>query len=234
MAYYALDLSQAELERTLAAVHGLYQHVQCHGLLGTYEDGLAWLKTLENPNQPKCILWMGSSIGNLNRTEAADFLRDFSSTLGPRDTMLISVDACQDKDVVFHAYNDGQGKTHEFILNGLMHANRLMGKEIFRKDDWRVIGEYDVEAGRHQAFVTPVRDVVVENALIKAGEKVRIEESYKYSLYQSTMLWRDAGLLSKARFGNRTDQYREFPAAASSNRCQFQNVWQMLFHQRLP
>ena len=159
---------------------------------------------------------MGSSIGNLNRTEAAAFLRGYSSTLGPRDSMLIGVDACQDKDLVFHAYNDEQGKTHDFILNGLVHANRLLGKEVFRKNDWKVVGEYDEEAGRHQAFVTPVRDVIVEDVLIRAEEKVRIEESYKYSLRQSTDLWRDAGLLPQARFGNRIDQYRKFPATTSS------------------
>lgn len=195
------------------AVKGLYKHVHCCGLFGTYADGLAWLKEPENLEKPKCILWMGSSIGNFNRTQAADFLKCFSAVLGAHDTMLISVDACQDKDKIYNAYNDKEGKTHEFILNGLTHANRLMGNEVFRSADWQVIGEYNAEAGRHQAFVSPVGDVVVENVLIKAGERIRIEESYKYSLLQSTDLWHNAGLVPQARFGNRTDQYRKFMTA---------------------
>jgi EasF-like predicted methyltransferase len=204
-----LDLSHPELERTLAAVEGRYKHVHCRGLLGTYDDGLVWLTKPENLRRPKCILWMGSSIGNLNRLEAADFLKGFSRILRDQDTMLIGVDACQDRDKVLHAYNDGEGKTHEFILNGLDHANTLSGREIFRKGEWKVIGEYDEEAGRHQAFVSPVRNVMVEGVSVEAGERIRIEESYKYSLIQSTELWEKAQLVSKARFGDSLNQYRK-------------------------
>ena len=123
--------------------------------------------------------------------------------------MLIGIDACQESEKVYHAYNDKQGTTHEFILNGLTHANKLMGKEVFRKEDFKVVGEYDEVAGRHQAFYTPVRDVMVEGTLIRVGEKVRVEESYKYSLLQSNELWQQAGLMVQARFGNRINQYRK-------------------------
>ncbi|KAL6719159.1 hypothetical protein ACLMJK_003396 [Lecanora helva] len=205
--YYALDLSQPELERTLDAITGSYKFVHCRGLLGTYEDGLAWLKEPENLKKPKCILWLGSSIGNFTRTEAADFLKSFSHVLTSNDLMLIGVDTCQDQNKVYSAYNDKEGKTHEFILNGLKHANRLIGKEVFRSTDWKVIGEYDVKAGRHQVFLSPTVDVKVEQVLVEAGERVRIEESYKYSLPQSTELWYSAGLEPLDRFGDRIGQY---------------------------
>ena len=204
-----MDLSQPELERTLSAVDGVYKHVHFHGLLGTYDDGLAWLKKTANIGKPKCVLWMGSSIGNLDRSEAAEFLQGFSDVLRDQDSMLIGIDACQDSDKVYHAYNDERGTTHKFVLNGLMHANKLMGKEVFRKDDWKVIGEYDETAGRHQAFYSPVKDVVVEETPIMAGERIRIEESYKYSLLQSNELWQQAGLQVRARFANRTNDYRK-------------------------
>jgi L-histidine Nalpha-methyltransferase / hercynylcysteine S-oxide synthase len=60
--YYALDLSKKELARTLAQVPP-FQHVRCHGLLGTFEDGREWLKGPEIVGRPKCILYLGSSIG---------------------------------------------------------------------------------------------------------------------------------------------------------------------------
>ena len=205
--YYALDLSKPELERTLSAVDGAYEHVRCQGLFGTYDDGLAWMKTTANLARPKCILWMGSSIGNLGRTEAGDFLKGFSEVMRGQDSMLIGIDACQESEKVYHAYNDKRGKTHEFVLNGLMHANKIMEKEVFQKDDWKVMGEYDEAAGRHQAFISPVRDVMVEETLIKAGEKIRIEESYKYSLSQSNELWQRAGLTAQAIFGDRINKY---------------------------
>lgn len=60
--YYALDLSEKELKRTLSAVPN-YRHVRCHGLFGTYDDGLEWLKLSKNANRHKCIMSLGSSIG---------------------------------------------------------------------------------------------------------------------------------------------------------------------------
>ncbi len=64
--YFALDLYQRELERTLAQVPS-FKHVKCHGLLGTYDDGREWLKRPENLARAKCILSLGSSIGSLER-----------------------------------------------------------------------------------------------------------------------------------------------------------------------
>lgn len=62
--YYALDLSLKELYRTLEQVPA-FKHVRCHGLHGTYDDGLDWLKTPENAARPKCIMSLGSSIGRI-------------------------------------------------------------------------------------------------------------------------------------------------------------------------
>lgn len=60
--YYALDLSLKELRRTLEQVPK-FEHVRCHGLHGTYDDGLEWLKLPENSSRPKCVMSLGSSIG---------------------------------------------------------------------------------------------------------------------------------------------------------------------------
>ena len=209
--YCALDLSLPELQRTLSAFpKGTFKHVQCHGLLGTYDDGLAWLQTPENQRRQKCIMWLGSSLGNFTRPEAADFLKGFSKILGRQDTMLIGVDACQDKDKVYHAYNDKQGITHDFVRNGLDQANRILGKAVFNQDDWEIVGEYDEAHGRHQAFYCALRDLDIEDVHITAGERIRVEESYKYSLLQSSQLWQAAGLVPRAIFGNKLNDYRKF------------------------
>lgn len=62
--YYALDLSLQELERTLAQLPR-YQHVRAHGLLGTYDDGQIWLKDPSIASRQKCIMSLGSSVGEL-------------------------------------------------------------------------------------------------------------------------------------------------------------------------
>ncbi|KAK4241955.1 hypothetical protein C8A03DRAFT_11784 [Achaetomium macrosporum] len=194
--YYALDLSQQELERTLAQLPQ-YKHVRAHGLLGTYDDGRFWLKEPSNASRQKCILSLGSSVGNFDREDAAAFLKTFADVLGPGDTMLIGLDACSDPAKVYHAYNDKEGLTHEFILNGLRHANRVLGETAFIENDWRVIGEYiyDSEGGRHQAFYSPIRDTTVRGELIRLHERIQVEQSLKYSPAEAEVLWKRAGVV---------------------------------------
>ena len=210
MDYYALDLSLPELKRSLSAVGpDDYQHVKFRGLHGTYDDGLAWLKRPENARKPTIILSLGSSVGNFSRSEAASFLQSFSVALGPESKMLIGLDACQDQNKVYHGYNDGEGKTREFYLNGLVHANAVIGKEAFRREDWDVVGEYDEIEQRHQAFYIPLANVTIEDVGINSGERIRFEESYKYSSSQSADLWKLAGLAVEGVFGNSTNDYRK-------------------------
>lgn len=191
--YYALDLSLDELERTIAQLPD-FRHVTCHGLWGTYDDGQVWLEGKRD--RVKCILHLGSSIGNFDRKGAAEFLAGFGRVMSGADMIYIGVDTCMEPDKVYHAYNDSQGVTHQFILNGLTHANTLFPTPVFDPADWRVIGEYvyDQDGGRHQAFLAPVRDVTVLGQKIKAFERVKIEESYKYSVPGTRNLWQNSGL----------------------------------------
>ncbi|KAF2459036.1 C-type lectin protein [Lineolata rhizophorae] len=207
--YYALDLSLNELRRTLSAVPAdVFQHVKVFGLHGTYDDGLDWLRSPAVSAKPKTVLTMGSSIGNFSRPEAPKFLKSFAKALNPGDLMLVGIDACKDPEKVYHAYNDKKGVTHRFVLNGLVHANRLLGREVFKLDDWRVVGEYDEAAGRHQAFASPNKDVVFDDStIIRKDERVRIEESYKFSADETIQLWESAGLAEGASWFNKLGDY---------------------------
>lgn len=62
MDYFALDLDQRELVRTLGLLPK-YKHVRSHGLWGTYDDGRDWLKQPMNLRRQKCVVSLGSSIG---------------------------------------------------------------------------------------------------------------------------------------------------------------------------
>ncbi|KAJ3566531.1 hypothetical protein NPX13_g7096 [Xylaria arbuscula] len=194
--YYALDLSEKELFRTLAQVPK-FQNVRCHGLLGTYDDGREWLMSPSHLARRKCILHLGSSIGNFSPSDAAFFLRGFADILQPQDSLLIGVDSCMDPSKVYHAYNDQEGITHKFILNGLQHANEVLGEPAFQLEDWEVIGEYvhDRKGGRHQAFYSPKRDTVVLGDVVKVHERIQVEQSFKYSKDDCDALWKAAGVL---------------------------------------
>lgn len=201
-------MSLRELQRTLSAIpKGSYNHVQCFGLHGTYDDGLEFLQTPSMRQKQKLILSLGSSIGNFKRNDAADFLKAFSQALNPNDSFLIAIDGCKDPNKVYTAYNDIQGVTHKFIRNGLENANKILDHTAFDLDIWRVVGQYDEAAGRHHAFVTPSVDTQIEGVLVKKDEMVRIEESYKYDEEEVKTLWMHAGLDERASWSVHDPHY---------------------------
>lgn len=94
-------------------------------------------------------------------------------------------------------------------MNGLRHANEVLGHEAFRLEDWEVIGEYvyDSEGGRHQAFYAPVRDTTVLGERIRAHERVQVEQSLKYSEDGMKKLWNAAGVVESSRWMVDRDEY---------------------------
>ena len=190
ISYYALDIMRSELERSLLAVpEGTFQNIKCAGLHGSYDDGIDWLKRPEHVGRPKAILSLGSSIGNFPPDEAAAFIGSFARDLGEHDMILVGLDWCTDPERVYRAYNDRDGVTRRFTLNGLDHANALLGHEAFQLDNWEAVGEYDAAGARHRAFVTPKCDVAVEGVRVEKGEWVRIEESYKFTQSRVDKIW---------------------------------------------
>jgi EasF-like predicted methyltransferase len=186
-----------------------YKSVKCFGLFGTYDNALEWLKSSDVESKPKTILWLGSSLGNFKRDEVSPFLANFASVMQTGDTVLIGIDSCKDPERVYHAYNDRDNITHNFIMNGLKHANELLKEKAFNIEDWEVIGEFDEEAGRHHAFVSPRKDVVVDGVHIVQGERIRIEESYKYSRDEILQLWEGSRLAENTVWSNSKGDYGE-------------------------
>ena len=211
--YYALNLSPSELERALALVSpGTYTHVRCYGLLGTYDDGHAWLQRPENMISDCYIISLGSTIGSFARPDAVAFLADFADVLhrssGRNSCMIIGVDGCKDEAKVSRAYNDACGKNAGFIANALKHANSVLGYTAFQHEHWYVQGEWNTVSGSFDQFVIPCRDVDLFNGVsLKAGEKILVVQSYKYDAEEKAMLWRKASLTEVGRWSNDDNSY---------------------------
>lgn len=113
-------------------------------------------------------------------------------------------------------------------MNGLVNANDIYKEQVFDPEDWKVIGEYvyDSEGGRHQAFLSPVRDVSIKGVEIKAGERIQIEESLKYSPEGAAQLWRASGLVEVDRMSASSDTYSKlFRAVPCLLFPSFQDGW---------
>ena len=221
--YFALDVSKAELRRTFSKIDvQQFRFVEFHGLNGTYDDGLSWLAKTMSPQNPTCVLTLGSSMGNFNREQAASFLRGFAKILGPADSFLVGLDGCQDPERVFYAYNDGKGLTHEFYRNGLDHANKILGVEVFKQAEWEVVGRFDELEGKHEAHYRARNDVEVMETVFKQGDLLKLEDAFKYSAKERNELWMNAGLIHQSAFANSRGDYgghppRLYPCARHQN-----------------
>lgn len=206
--YFALDLSLSELKRTFAELDTrAFKYVTFHALHGTYDDALSWLQESRTPGKSTCLLTMGSSVGNFSREGAAQFLANFKSVLAPSDLVLVGLDACQQPQRVFRAYNDSRNTTEKFYRNGLAHANGLLGYEAFKQDEWKVEGIYDNKSKKHQASYVALKEIENKDFTFAKGEKIHLEDAFKYAEAESDQLWHAAGLIAQMTYGNKTNDY---------------------------
>jgi L-histidine Nalpha-methyltransferase len=150
----------------------------------------------EIAEMPKVGFFPGSTIGNFEPQEAAEFLRTARKILGAGAQMIIGADLEKDERVLYHAYNDSAGVTARFNLNVLVRINRELG------------GNFDLPAFSHRSIYNRDRHRIemhlisrkAQNVRIlgntfsfRPGESIHTENSYKYSLERFTELARSAG-----------------------------------------
>ncbi|KAF9172995.1 hypothetical protein BGX21_003958 [Mortierella sp. AD011] len=215
--YFALDLMLNELTKSLNSL-GNFTNVKTAGLWGTYDQGLAFVSSLGS-EVPKTLLWLGSSIGNLTRQEARDFISSYSKTLSVGDNWIIGIDRRNDPQDITIAYNDPKGITREFIMNGLDHINVILGQNFIDREKLRYFAQYNVELGRHEAYyqVKESHELVYKDLSSETEKEVRVklekdelinvEYSYKWSLEESTQLFEQTEMTRLGQYTSASDRY---------------------------
>jgi uncharacterized SAM-dependent methyltransferase len=181
--YYALDLSRSVLEESTQALRERFAAqpaaLEIHGLWGTFDDGLAYVRKLASP---KCYVSLGSMFGNDHFKAATDRLRAWTAVMQPRDRMLLGLDACQDQGTLWASYHDEGGLFESFIRNGFRRSNRVLGCTWFRDEDWIVTGELLENPTMHRFVVVACKPVRCEglNLDFAKGDKIVCYEGFKY------------------------------------------------------
>ena len=193
-AYLGIDISRDFLRASTERLARDYPWLEVHAACADFSSGLSL------PHCPaswrRLAFYPGSSIGNFEPHEAAEFLRGVRAVLGADGALLIGVDLKKDKALLDAAYNDTQGVTAAFNLN-LLHRIR---------DE--LVSDIDPAAFEHRAFYDPVlgrvemhlvsrgpQSVQIEDRVYRfdAGETIHTECSYKYSVDEFQDLARQAG-----------------------------------------
>ncbi len=201
--YVPVDISRAVLEDSARAMLEAYPALDILAVAGDYLDGLRYVGT--GGEDPTLILWLGSSIGNLERPEAAAFLRRLRGTMSPQDRLLVGIDLRKDRGILEPAYDDSRGVTARFNRNILARINRELGGQ-FDLEAFRHRAVYEEEIGRIEMYLVSAHaqqvridglDLTVE---FDAAEAVHTENSYKYALAEIEALARGGDLRLDAQW----------------------------------
>jgi dimethylhistidine N-methyltransferase len=182
--YSPIDVSAEILEESANKLLKLYPDLKIETVADLYEVGLE--KLLQNDQSPDCIMWLGSSIGNLTRQEATLFMYKVRQELGHEDSFLLGVDLRKRAAILEPAYDDAKGVTAAFNLNLLTRINRELGGE-FKLDKFQHTAVYNDTEGRIEMYLISLEDQEVwierlsQAITFVKDEKVLTEYSYKYS-----------------------------------------------------
>lgn len=195
--YTPIDVSRQMLEESSYSLLKAYPDLEINAIAARYNDGIDQLDI--QTDQQNLITWLGSSIGNFDRSEVTDLLQHIQEIMCPGDRFLIGVDLQKDKTIIENAYNDSQGVTAEFNLNLLTHVNRELGGD-FNLENFDHQAVYNEEIGRIEMYLVSkvdqkvfIRELDLEISF-KANEYIHTENSFKYTLDEIDMLAEETGL----------------------------------------
>jgi dimethylhistidine N-methyltransferase len=207
-AYVPVDISTEFLAQEAAAVRRDLPNIAVLSVAADFTRDFDLPAQIRN--RPRVGFFPGSTIGNFEPQDAAEFLRQAGRILGAGATMIVGVDRIKDEAVLNAAYDDAAGVTARFNLNILRRMNRELG------------GDFDLSSFRHRAFYN-VADHRIEMHLesLKAqtvtvagrafsfakGETIHTENSYKYTVDSFRALAADAGWRPVATWTDANDYF---------------------------
>jgi L-histidine N-alpha-methyltransferase len=212
VAYYPIDVSLAALQ---CCSRELSDFAEVAPVEASYLDGVTRAVAGREPRQRILMLFLGSSIGNLERPEMADFLRAVRSRLRPGDALLLGTDLEKSESTMTQAYDDPLGVTAAFNLNLLARINRELGGDFvlqqfehlafYNRSERRI--EMHLQSRCDQDVFIRASETTVR---FRRGETIWTESSHKFRLSEVSALAADCGFHCECQW---VDQ--EWPFAES-------------------
>ncbi|MBV1851711.1 L-histidine N(alpha)-methyltransferase [Catellatospora tritici] len=179
--FVPLDVSQPALAAATEAIAADYSDIEVHAIVGDFTRDLDRIPG----GGSRMVVFLGSTIGNLNPGERAAFLRELRGALEPGEWLLLGTDLVKDEQTLVAAYDDEQGITAEFNTNVLRVLNRSLGAD-FDLTAFDHVALWDAQhrwiemrlrAQREMRVHLPALDLEIE---FRPGEELRTEISAKF------------------------------------------------------
>ncbi|WP_294347398.1 L-histidine N(alpha)-methyltransferase [Prosthecochloris sp.] len=201
--YFPVDISHPALEASVKELICMFPELAVQGIVADYIHQMH----LVSGERKKLYCFLGSTIGNLDRGDAVQFVRNISETMNPGDSFLIGFDRVKEVSVLESAYNDVQGLTARFNKNILNVINRLI-KSDFDTEDFEHRAFYNQEEMRIEMHLEAKKDIRIkspylkEDSGIKKGETIHTENSHKFEEKDIRLLGEHAELAVKRIFSD--------------------------------
>ena len=182
--YVPVDVDPDGLETTAARLVKDYPFLSVHAVVGDFERHLAAVPA--SAGRRRLVLFLGSTIGNLDAPARHALLAGIRRLLAPGDRFLLGLDLVKDVAVLEAAYDDAAGVTREFNRNILRVVNRGAGGD-FDPDAFRHLALYNRAAARIEMhLVSTARQTVHLRRLgltveLAPEERIWTESSYKFT-----------------------------------------------------
>jgi iron(II)-dependent oxidoreductase len=210
--YVPVDISVDMLRQSCAALAVEHPGLEIRGVAASYERAFPRLREIS----PLALLFLGSTIGNLNPQETDAFLDSVSAGLSPGDHFLLGIDLVKDVHALEAAYNDAAGWSAAFTKNLFARMNRELGTRL----DLAAIAHvayYNQRLDRIEIYARFLREQVIElpeldrRFRLAPGEMVLTEISRKFQVDEMAAV--------VARFGFETARVFTDPARRFAVLC---------------
>jgi len=182
--YSPIDISQKANDALLARFAEKFPSLSIKQHTGDYFKVLNDLRN--GTGRRKILMFLGSNIGNFQRTQAVEFFRHLRAVMNSDDRLFIGFDMQKDPRVIVSAYDDPQGVTAEFNLNLLRRINRELGAD-FDLTKFSHYAQYrPVECAARSFLISREKQTVTIAALDRSfdfeqWEAIFMEISQKYT-----------------------------------------------------
>ena len=194
--YIAIDISKTHLISTAKEIASNYNNISVAAICADFMEPINWPERASFESLKRLAFFPGSTIGNLNPSEACQFLKHVRHLVGDEGAFLIGVDTKKDAEIFNRAYNDKVGHTADFNLNLLHRMKKELDADI-NISEFSHKAFYNEKLGRVEMhLISDTKQGIKINNLefsFEKGESIHTECSYKYSVMEFSELAKKSG-----------------------------------------